>query len=308
MRKVTPQDHQAALSSYLLLPGNPMLSFRSHCVFVWALLFAGLGSQLYASDNKLSANELMQRVFDNEIKAQEQDQSHWKYRSVSRASGKEYTTQVIETRQGSVDAVIAVDGHPLSSAERKKQEERIQKLADSPDAQRKQRHDSQQDAEKTKRLLKAFPRAVIASYGQQQGDLTELDFKPNPNFRPSSREEQVLGALAGKIWVNNKEDRLAQIEGQLTQTIKFGGGLLGHLDKGGEFNVKQTEVAPGFWELSAMHIEITGKALFFKTISVHEDEARSNFQPVSDNVTLAQAAEELRRHLATTTAIIASFD
>ncbi len=38
-----------------------------------------------------------------------------------------------------------------------------------------------------------------------------------------------------------------------------------------------------------------GKALFFKTISVQQNEIRSNFQRVPDNLTLAQAAEELQK-------------
>jgi len=281
---------------------NQVVTFRSHCFLYAALLLAGSGGSLHASDKTLSANELLQRVMANELKAQEQDQSHWKYRSVSHRSGKEYTKQVIETRQGSVDAVIAENGQAISSAEREKEEERIQRLVNSPDEQRKQRHDAQQDAEKVKRVLRALPNALLASYGQRRGDLTELDFKPNPNFHPSSREEQVLQVVEGKMWVNTKEDRLAEIEGVLTRSVKFGGGLLGHLDNGGTFHVKLSEVAPGYWELTAMHIEIKGKALFFKTISVHEEESRSDFQRVGDSVTLAQAAEELRRDLSNATA------
>jgi hypothetical protein len=36
----------------------------------------------------------------------------------------------------------------------------------------------------------------------------------------------------------------AAFDGYLTQAVKFGFGLLGHLDKGGHFEVKQAEVVP----------------------------------------------------------------
>jgi hypothetical protein len=157
-----------------------------------------------------------------------------------------------------------------------------------------------QDAQKTEHLLKMLPQAVVASYGERRGDLLELNFKPNPNFRPSSHEEQVFHAMVGKIWVNTKENRLAEIEGHLTQNVKFGGGLLGHLDKGGEFHVKQSEVAPGHWEITRMHVEMKGKALFFKTIGVHQEESRDAFQRVPDALTLAQGAAELQQQLKTT--------
>jgi hypothetical protein len=38
-----------------------------------------------------------------------------------------------------------------------------------------------------------------------------------------------------------------------------------------------------------------GKALFFKTIAVQQDEIRSNFQRVPDDMTLAQAVEQLEK-------------
>jgi len=46
--------------------------------------------------------------------------------------------------------------------------------------------------------------------------------------------------------------------------------VLGHLNRGGKFEVRQTEVAPGHWEMTALNVEMKGKALFFKTIGVQE--------------------------------------
>jgi hypothetical protein len=103
--------------------------------------------------------------------------------------------------------------------------------------------------------------------------------------------------MAGRIWINQKENRLAEIEGHLIQGVKFADGLLGHLDKGGEFRVRQSEVAPGHWEVTLLHVNMQGKALFFKTIAVQQDETRSNFQRVPDNMTLAEGAEVLQKGL-----------
>jgi len=52
--------------------------------------------------------------------------------------------------------------------------------------------------------------------------------------------------------------------------VKFGGGLLGHLHPGGTLDVKQAEVAPGYWELTVLNVHMKGKALFFKTIAVNQ--------------------------------------
>jgi hypothetical protein len=81
----------------------------------------------------------------------------------------------------------------------------------------------------------------------------------------------------------------------LIHEVKFGGGVLGHLDPGGDFDVKQAEVAPGFWELTVLNVNMKGKALFFKTIAVQQKYSRTHFQKVRDDLTPAEAAEVLHK-------------
>ena len=101
--------------------------------------------------------------------------------------------------------------------------------------------------------------------------------------------------MTGSIWVNTKELRLAGIDGQLMQEVKFGGGLLGHLDKGGYFQVKQTEVGAGHWDMTFLDVNMNGKALIFKTIAVREKELHSDFRRAPDTLTLEQAANLLKQ-------------
>jgi hypothetical protein len=123
----------------------------------------------------------------------------------------------------------------------------------------------------------------------------QLTFKPNPKFHPATHEEQVFHAMEGSLWVDEKQNRLAEISGRLIEKVKFGGGLLGHLDEGGTFDVRQQEVGPGYWELTQLNVQMRGKALFFKTIAVHQMQSRSEFKRVPDNLTIAQAAEMLKK-------------
>src|SRR6266700_142108 len=61
---------------------------------------------------------------------------------------------------------------------------------------------------------------------KQRGDLIQLDFSPNPQFKPPSHEAQVFHAMTGNIWVDGKQSRVEEVRGDLTQAVKFGGGLL----------------------------------------------------------------------------------
>jgi hypothetical protein len=72
--------------------------------------------------------------------------------------------------------------------------------------------------------------------------------------------------------------------------VKFAGGLLGHLEKGGQFAVKRSELVPGRWELTEMVVSMRGKALLFKSICVQQKELHTNFQRVPDDLSLPDAA------------------
>jgi len=123
----------------------------------------------------------------------------------------------------------------------------VQKLVHNPGALRKSLREENADTTRTQSLLKMLPDAFNFSYEDHSaGNLVKLKFSPNPHFRPPSREAQVFHAMEGELAVDNRHKRLAELSGHLIQAVKFGGGLLGHLDKGGQFNVKPEQVSPGF--------------------------------------------------------------
>jgi hypothetical protein len=248
-----------------------------------------------SSDAGLSAGELLRRVVNSELKAQANDHSHWMYEVKAGVSGNEQVKVAVQTREGYLDRLKFVNGQPITPEQEKQEDQRIARLLKKPDEQKKQRSAQEQDAQKTERLFQMLPDAVTASYGKREGELVEILFEPNPHFHPPSHEAAVFHAMEGRIWINTRENRLVEIEGHLTRGVKFGGGLLGHLDKGGEFHVKQSEVAPGLWEITLLHVNMHGKVLFFKTIAVQENEIRTNFQRVPDNLTLSEAAQQLQK-------------
>ena len=100
----------------------------------------------------------------------------------------------------------------------------------------------------------------------------------------------MFHGMEGSIRDDTKQERVAEISGHLIHTAKFGRGLLGHLDQGGTFEVRQAEVAPGYWELTALNVHMKGKALFFKTISVQQYYSRSELKLVPQNLTVAQVS------------------
>lgn len=246
-------------------------------------------------DSEKNANALARKVLMNEASVETQDHSHWILRVETEKAGQKEIDQVIETKDGDLKLPLLINGRRPTAAQEKAADQRLQKLAGDPNALRRLMREENEDAARSQRMLKVLPKALSFSFGEQQGDTVELHFQPNPQFRPATREERVFQSMDGDIWINRKQERLMEITGRLSHEIKFGGGWLGHLDAGGRFEVQQTEVAAGYWELTRLDVNMRGKALFFKSINVQQRVRRSDFQRIPDDLTLAQASDLLRK-------------
>jgi len=254
------------------------------------LVASASGAADQQSKTQSSPADLVKAVIRNELNPTNPTEIRWKYLLNKEVSGKEETREVVETNSGSLERLIAIAGRPLSSAQQHDEAERILRLAHNPDDQKKLEESRRKDAQQSNAFLRTIPNAFLFEYAGESGELVKVVFKPNPQFTAHSREAKVLTQMQGEIWIDAKQQRLVSINGQLMNDVKFAGGLLGHLEKGGKFSVKRMEIAPGDWELTDLAVSMRGKALLFKTICVQQKELRSKFQRVPDNLTLSEAA------------------
>ncbi len=254
------------------------------------LLVSRMSSAQSQSQAQLSPSDLIRAVIHSELKTSDVTEIRWKYLVNKDVDGKQETREVVETKSGSLDRLIAIAGRPLSDAQQRGETERILRLSYNPEEQRKLEQTRRKDAEQCNAFLQMVPDAFLFEYAGASGSLVKLTFKPNPGFRPPSREGKVLHEMAGEIWVDAKQQRLVSINGQLINEVKFAGGLFGHLEKGGQFSVKRAEIIPGQWEVTETAVNMRGKALLFKTISVQQKELHLNFERVPDDLTLSDAA------------------
>jgi hypothetical protein len=260
------------------------------------LLGSATLSQSDSGSLAVSANDLARRVITNELKFQD-DHTNWMYRLEKEEDGKKQVQEIIETKEGSLSRLLSINDQPLTAKQQKEEDQRVQDLMTSRNAKRKLQRVLDAETLQGRRLFKMLPDAFVFNYADGDGNLVKLSFRPNPNFHPPSLEARVFHDMEGEMWVDCKQERLAAFNGRLTQDVKFGLGLLGHLDKGGHFEVRQAEVVPGHWDMTAMSVEMTGKALLFKSIGVQKRENRRDFHRVSDDLTLTQAAEILNSHM-----------
>jgi hypothetical protein len=266
--------------------------------FTLAIILLGVPARPQcAPNNPVSASDLARRVITNELRFQD-DHTNWMYRLEKEQYGKKQVEEIIETKEGSLSRLQSINDRPLTAKQREKEDQRVRDLMSSPSAKRKLQQALEADTLQGRRLFKMLPDAFVFDYAGVDSNLAKLSFRPNPNFHPPSLEARVFHDMEGKMWVDCKQERLAAFNGRLTQDVKFGLGLLGHLDKGGHFEVRQAEVVLGHWDITTMNLEMTGRALLFKRLDVQKKENRRDFNQVSDDLTLTQAADLLSKHIA----------
>jgi hypothetical protein len=253
---------------------------------------------------QISPNDLVRQTVARELAAASQPSRKHMFRSRKQTPKGSQTRLYVETKDAMAGMMIALNDQPLTPQQQQSETDHLNWLAGNPDQLRKKHAREKDDADRTLRIVKALPDAFRYKYagteagspdlGKAGDELVRLEFKPNPAYSPPSRVEQVLEGMQGYLLIDTTAHRIARIDGTLFREVSFGWGIFGHLDKGGHFRVQQADVGDGDWEITAMSLQITGKILLFKSLSMIWDEKLSDFHPVPDDLTFAKAIDILK--------------
>jgi len=244
-----------------------------------------------AQDSKQEdPKQIVQEAVKTELAASSTDHSRWLYYEVDRKSKNSVTQWVAETPRGDLHRILMQNTQQFPADQQRK---KMDSFVRDSGAQEQQRRAGQHDDQQATALLKLLPEAFIWSViGGHDGN-TVLHFKPDDKFHAPSREARVFAAMEGDMTVNDEQHRIVTLKGRLIRDVKFGGGLFATLRAGGTFAVERREIGPKLWQITETHVHIEGHALFFKSISEQEDDVKSRFTGLPDDVSFQQAEQEL---------------
>lgn len=251
---------------------------------------------------------LVRKTVENEI-SKAPAGSHFMFRGTNTTPKGSTTKLYVESREGTAGMAIAYDGKPLTAEQRQAEEARVTRFITNPEELKKKRKQEQEDEDRSMRIIKAIPDAFLFEYAGEQpgtidmgkpGDLlVKLNFRPNPQYDPPSRVEQILTGMHGVMLIDAVHNRLALIDGTLFKDVGFGWGILGRLDRGGRFVVQQRMLDEQRWEISRMNLDLTGKILLIKRFTYQETQVFSDYKPVPMDLTFSQALEMIKKEEAT---------
>ena len=241
----------------------------------------------------MSPNEFVKDVVTNELRDRT-EQGNWMYR-VSKLVDQQMLGAIeVETKDGPVHRLLAINDVPLNSVQREQETVRLEQLIRDPSQQLAVKKQYDADERRLESLLRLLPGAFLFRYDGWDGSYLRLAFQPDPSFIPPTMESKALQSMAGTILVDPEQKRLARLSGRLTQNVDFGFGIFGRLAKDGTFEIARTQVSSSHWKTELLDIHVTGRMLLFKTISKQQHETRSKFAAVPDNLDLRQAQQLLQ--------------
>lgn len=245
-----------------------------------------------------TAQELVRKVIDRELAAEEKPRQYI-YRLRRETAEGSWTRDILDTRDGLVSRLIATNDRLATAQERAKDDRRLENLLAHPEEQRKRQQRQKQDAEQTRRLVRALPDAFLYDYDGTEagprGELVRLKLRRNPKFNPPSRETVIYKGMEGTMVVEPRDLRVVRIDASLVEDATLGWGLLARLNKGGRFILEQSLLPDGDWTTTSMTLDFTGKAFLFKTIRIKQKQSISDFRPAPAGLSLAEGIELLKK-------------
>lgn len=271
----------------------------SALVAAWAVALPPEGQEV-----TVTPRGLVQQTVENEVKSSDAS-TRFMFRSRKQTAGNSQTKLMVQTRDATAGMLIAINDKPLTPEQRQGEEGRLEYLVHNPaELKRKQKQEAE-NADRVRRIVRALADAFIyeldgtengrRGIGREGDRLIRLKFRPNPHYDPPSRVEQVLVGMQGILCIDEKRHRIARMDGTLFKDVSFGWGILGHLDKGGRFQVEQGNVADDGWEVTRMSLNFTGKVLLFKSIAIKSEEQFSDFRRVPTNLSFAEGVALLKK-------------
>ena len=238
-----------------------------------------------------TASELVGAVVANELTDREQ-LLKWICVIEKRAGKETLTEEQVETQDGPLYRLLAIDGAALSPEQRQQDDARISRLMKDPSPLQKLKQAQNDDEVKLQKLLSLMPNAFLYDYAGVEANLVRVKFRPNPGYSPSSYEERVIHNLAGTMLIDAERKRMTKVAGQLVNRVEFGYGLLGRVDSG-TVELGRVEVGPLQWKTAFINIHFSGRVALFKSISKDQYERRSDFREVASDLSLSDAKDLL---------------
>jgi hypothetical protein len=182
--------------------------------------------------------------------------------------------------------LVARDGKPLSAAEQKKEQAKLDKLAaerakESPAQAERRIARYAEDRRRQRAFLQEIPRAYSF---QMAGETTLggraawlIDASPDPAYRATDSRARMLNKFRGRFYVAKEDATLLKLEAEAIENVSFG-LVLARLEKGARFSLEKTRVNNELWMPIRIKVDFDARLALLKKIKVDVQIEYSDFR------------------------------
>jgi hypothetical protein len=202
-------------------------------------------------------------------------------------TGKQEKTYRVMMIDGSpYSKLIAVNGEPLSAAQKSQEAAKLKaeiarrgQQSKSARAARIQKYQRERAEEHLlmNEMAKAFTFKLFGEEAVGGHTCYVLDATPNPNYRPSVEKARVLTGMNGRLWIEKGSYHWAKVRAEVFKPVEFG-FFVAKVRPGTEFELVQAPIADGAWLPARFSQSINARVLGFYSIRNRTDEYYSAYQ------------------------------
>lgn len=279
-------------------------------------LLGAAGPQHVRADDRAPSREELRALVDRVIASQHRndaalEQYERTERRQLRKSGQgaapadDRTFRVVPTGTGILRVQVEENGQPVDAQVYRRQLRELEHtLASALDANQPRQKQAaakfakrqRERAEMVDAVRDAFQLTWLGRETRNGRALAKLALDPNPNYKPASRNTSLFLRVRATIWVDEAAGQLARVEAELIRDIRFGGGVIAKVYRGGRFVLEQAEVAPGAWLPTRYDYNFEGRKFLFG-FELHELTEASHYRRLGPP---AEALLAIRRELSNT--------
>ncbi|HET9831078.1 MAG TPA: hypothetical protein VFP91_05200 [Vicinamibacterales bacterium] len=208
-------------------------------------------------------------------------------RDVTRTGTKTYAVTMISGSPYS--RLTAIDDKPLAEADRRQQQDnedaaRVARAGEAPDERARRLQKYERKFRRIRLLLEQLPAAFdFTSEGTQLSegfDAYVIRATPKRDYRPASREAEVLNGMEVRLWIEQHSFQWIKAEATVVRPVSLE-GFLAEIERGTRFSLEQQPVAPNVWLPTKFSMRTRAKILFLLRHRTDVDETYFDYRRIN---------------------------
>jgi hypothetical protein len=196
------------------------------------------------------------------------------------------TSEILEIYGEEVERLTAKDDKPLSVAEAKKEDEKIQKIIDKrkneSEENRRKRLEKEEKAREEDRkfvleIADAFNFRLIGSEAIDGRDAWVLECEPRPGYEPKQRGAKLLSKFKGRIWIDKADTQWVKLDITAIDTVSIG-FVLARIHKGTRVLIEMTRVNDEVWLPKHLLAHFDARIALFKNYDEDVDQTYRDYK------------------------------